>query len=177
MFTRIDSSTGFWYIGAASIVLSLGSAPLFTLTNDLIIGTAPPERAGAAAGLSETAAEFGGALGIAIFGSIGLALYRNGVADVLPAGLPAGAIATAKDTLGGALEVAARLPERVGAALIDGAREAFTRGLHVATVVSAVGAVLLALFVYLMLRRIEPAAEDETAEAAGALAIEERVQT
>jgi DHA2 family multidrug resistance protein-like MFS transporter len=179
MFTQIDASTGFLYISAASIVLSLGSSPLFTLTNDLIIGTAPPERAGAAAGLSETAAEFGGALGIAIFGSIGLALYRGGVADVLPQGLSAGAVATAKDTLGGAVDVAAQLPGRVGAALIDGAREAFTRGLHFATTVSAVGAVLLALFVYTMLRRVEPAMQEEIEDIpAGVTPVaKERVET
>ncbi|HEV2749992.1 MAG TPA: hypothetical protein VGV12_05645 [Gemmatimonadales bacterium] len=44
-----------------------------TLTNDVIIGWAPPERAGAASGISETCAEFGGAVGIAIFGSISVA--------------------------------------------------------------------------------------------------------
>jgi MFS transporter, DHA2 family, multidrug resistance protein len=37
---------------------------MFTLTNDLIVGLAPPERAGAAAGISETAAELGGSLEI-----------------------------------------------------------------------------------------------------------------
>src|ERR671919_1426960 len=67
-FTQIDAASGFAVIVAGSVAFSLGSAPLFTLTNDLIIGSAPPERAGAAAGMSETSAEFGGALGIAIFG-------------------------------------------------------------------------------------------------------------
>jgi DHA2 family multidrug resistance protein-like MFS transporter len=165
MFTQIDATTGFWYISAASVVMSLGSAPMFTLTNDLIIGTAPPERAGAAAGLSETAAEFGGALGIAIFGSIGLALYRGGIADAIPSGLSVEAAANARDTLGGALEVAGLLPGRVGQAFVDTARDAFTRGLHIATAVSAVGAVLLALFVIATLRRARPATEEELEEA------------
>ena len=161
MFTQIDASTGFWYIGVASIIMSLGSAPMFTLTNDLIIGTAPPERAGAAAGLSETAAEFGGALGIAIFGSIGLALYRAGVDDAIPSALSAEAAATARDTLGGALEVAGTLPGIAGEAFLGAARDAFTRGLHIAATVGAIGAVLLAIFVYSLLRRVKPAVEEE----------------
>ena len=54
-----------------------------------IISAAPPERAGAAAAISETSAEFGGALGIAVFGSIGTAVYRSALADTVPAGLAA----------------------------------------------------------------------------------------
>src|SRR5262249_12355649 len=51
------------------VVYSLGLAPVFTLSNDVVIGHAPPERAGAAAALSETGSELGGALGIALLGS------------------------------------------------------------------------------------------------------------
>ena len=69
----------------ASLVISLGLAPVFTLTTDLIVGSAPPERAGAASGISETGAELGGALGIAILGSIGVAIYRRELPDQLPA--------------------------------------------------------------------------------------------
>ena len=63
----------------ASVVTSLGLAPVFGLTTELIVGSAPPERAGAASGISETAAELGGALGLAILGSIGVAIYRGRV--------------------------------------------------------------------------------------------------
>ena len=69
VFTQVDETSGFGMIVIGSVVFSLGTAPVFTLTNDLIIGSAPPERAGAAAGISETAAELGGALGIALFGA------------------------------------------------------------------------------------------------------------
>ncbi|MGH3682789.1 MAG: MFS transporter, partial [Natronosporangium sp.] len=84
----------------ASVVFSMGLAPVFTLAADLVVGTAPPERAGAAAALSETSTEFGGALGIAILGSIGTAVYRGAMADTLPAGVPPETAAAARDTLG-----------------------------------------------------------------------------
>lgn len=65
----IEAGSGLPLIVVGSIAFSLGMSPAFTLTNDLIMGSAPPERAGAAAGVSETAAELGGALGIAMLGS------------------------------------------------------------------------------------------------------------
>jgi FAD binding domain/Major Facilitator Superfamily len=88
-------------IVTGSVVFSLGTAPVFTLRNDLIIGSAPPERAGATAGISETAAEPGGAVGIAVFGSIGTAIYRSGIADGIPAAVPHQVAEAARDTLGG----------------------------------------------------------------------------
>jgi MFS transporter, DHA2 family, multidrug resistance protein len=63
-----------------SVVFSLALAPVDTLATDLTVGAAPPERAGAASALAETSAEFGGALGIAILGVIGTAVYRSQVA-------------------------------------------------------------------------------------------------
>src|SRR5919106_370428 len=154
VFTQLDSESGFAVIVLGSVLFSLGTSPLFTLTNDLIIGSAPPERAGAAAGISETSAELGGALGIAIFGSIGVAIYRAGIGEGIPPGVSPQAAAIARDTLGGAIEVAGRLPDQVGLAMVDAAREAFVRGLHVAAAVSVVGTIALAIFVALMLRHV-----------------------
>jgi DHA2 family multidrug resistance protein-like MFS transporter len=161
IFTQVDATSGFGVIVAGSILFSLGTAPMFTLTNDLIIGSAPPERAGAAAGISETAAEFGGAVGIAIFGSIGVAIYRSAIGDALPASVPPAAAEAARDTLGGALETAARLPSELGPALIDAARDAFINGLHVAAAVSALGSLALAVFVFTLLRGVRTGSESE----------------
>jgi MFS transporter, DHA2 family, multidrug resistance protein len=160
VFTQVDEATGFAVIVTASAVFSLGTAPVFTLTNDLIIGSAPPERAGAAAGISETAAELGGALGIAIFGSIGVAIYRGLMADAVPAAVPVAAADTARDTLGGAIEVAGQLPGQLGPAVIDVARDAFTQGMHVASAISAVGSIGLAVLVMTLLRRVRTGSEE-----------------
>ena len=71
--------------GGMSRLLPWASSPVFTLTTDMIVGAPPPpERAGAASGISETCAEFGGALSIAVFGSIGVAIYRAGLSDAMP---------------------------------------------------------------------------------------------
>jgi MFS transporter, DHA2 family, multidrug resistance protein len=151
----------------ASCVVSLGLAPVFTATTDLIVGSAPPERAGAASGISETGSELGGALGIAILGSIGVAIYRAGLAERLPAGVPSQASAAARDTLGGAVGVAQQLPAGVGAALLAAARESFTTGLQVTAGISAVVAVGIAVVATVMLRGVPTTAEAAEAGTAG----------
>jgi DHA2 family multidrug resistance protein-like MFS transporter len=137
-------------------VFSLTLAPVFTLTNDAVIGTAPPEKAGAASAISETSSELGGALGIAILGSIGAALYRRAMADAVPPGVPPEAAEAARGTLGGALAASARLPEQLGAALLGTAREAFTQGLQLTALVSAVTVIATAILGAAMLRRARP---------------------
>ncbi len=151
-------------LAVASLVVSLGLAPVFTATTDLIVGSAPPERAGAASGISETGAELGGALGIAILGSIGVAIYRGQLAATLPAGVPSQAAAAAGDTLGGAVGVAHQLPEGVGAALLGAAREAFTMGLQVTAAISAVVAVGIAVLATFLLRGVRASSQAEPAE-------------
>ena len=135
------------------VVLSLGLSPVFILTTDLIVGAAPPERAGAAAAISETGSEFGGALGIAVLGSIVTAVYRGAMAEAVPPAVPAEAAQAAQNTLGGAVGVAAQLPGQVGAALLDAAREAFTQSLEVTAAICAVVAVAGAILAALMLGR------------------------
>jgi MFS transporter, DHA2 family, multidrug resistance protein len=131
------------------------------LATDLIVGAAPPERAGAAAAISETSSELGGALGIAILGSIGTAVYRGQVADSVPAGVPPGATETAKDTLGGAVETAETLPGRLRTDLLETAREAFVQGMQVAALTSAVIAAVMAVLSVLFLRQVGAGSEQQ----------------
>ncbi|GLY70112.1 MFS transporter [Amycolatopsis taiwanensis] len=125
--------------GLAMLVLGLVlvgfGVPLSeTLTNDLIITVAPPERAGAASAISETGYELGGALGTAIMGSIAAAVYR--------AGVPVDAGDAARETLGSAVATSAHLPAEQAAPLLAAVREAFVHGLQV----SAVGGAALLAF-------------------------------
>ena len=160
----------------ASIVISLGLAPIFGLTTELIVGSAPPERAGAATGMSETASELGGALGLSILGTIGVAIYRSGVSAGMPAGVPDASAATARDTLGGAAGVAAELPAEIGSALLAAAQDAFVDGMQVVFIVSFLLSLVLAAVAVLGLRHVEPTnaeplgADTVTTEAAEAAA-------
>jgi MFS transporter, DHA2 family, multidrug resistance protein len=146
-------------LAVASLGVSLGLAPVFTATTDLIVSSAPPERAGAASGISETGAELGGALGIAILGSIGVAVYRSQLADTLPAGLPSQAATIARDTLGGAVGVATGLPEPIGTALQAAARQAFTQGMQLSVTLSAAVAAAIAVLATVLLRAVPATAQ------------------
>jgi MFS transporter, DHA2 family, multidrug resistance protein len=156
LLTQLDAATGLAVLVAGSVIFSLGLAPVDTLATDLAVGAAPPRRAGAASALTETSAELGGALGIAVLGVIGTAVYRGQMADGVPAGVPDQAAAVARDTLGGAVAAAGQLPDQLGAALLEVAREAFTQGLRLAAAVSAAAALAFAILVVVLLRGVGP---------------------
>ena len=153
--TQVDAAGGLAVLVTGSIVFALGLGPLFILTTDLIVGSAPPERAGAASAISETGAELGGALGIAILGSVGAAVYRGQVIEAVPAGMSPVAADAARDTLGGALSVAQQLPERLGQGLVEAARIAFTDGLHLTSAVGAAIAIGVGILVATQLRQAQ----------------------
>jgi MFS transporter, DHA2 family, multidrug resistance protein len=152
LLTQVHGASGPAMVVAASVVMPLASGLVFLPATGLVVGAAPPQRAGAAAAISQTGWEFGGALGIAVLGSIGIAVYRSGMADGIPAGVASEEAAAARDTLGGAVGVAVRLPSDLGAALLDAARASFTQGLHVAATVSVAVAIGLAIVVAVLLR-------------------------
>jgi DHA2 family multidrug resistance protein-like MFS transporter len=159
LLTQLPPSSGLPLLVTGSVIFSLGLAPVDTLATDLAVGAAPPERAGAASAITETSAEFGGALGIAVLGVVGTAAYRGQMADGVPAGVPDQATAAATDTLGGAVAVAGQLPDRLGASLLEVAREAFTQGLHLAAAVSAAAALAFSLLVVVLLRDVRTSSE------------------
>ncbi|MBG0564788.1 MFS transporter [Actinoplanes aureus] len=98
---------------AGFVLVYTGTGPAMALTTDLAVGAAPQERAGAASALSETSSELGGALGIALLGSLGAAVFRS------------------FDVSGDTLTAAAAADRLV-------ATDAFTAGMRVAALASAV---------------------------------------
>ncbi len=163
LLTFAGSRFGLAAIVAGTVVMSAALAPVFTLSNEMIITAAPPERAGSAAAVSETGSEFSGALGIAVLGSLGTVVYRSSLAQDMPDGVPPEAASRALSTLGGAVTTATELPEALGVPLLQAARAAFVDALQLAAVVSAV--VLLAASVQSarVLRHLAPAKEPAVA--------------
>ena len=139
-------------IGLAFVALGLGIGSAETVSNELVIASAPPEKAGAASGVSETAYELGAVLGTATLGTVLTASYRSSV--VLPDGLTAAQQQAAGETLGGAANVAAQLPGDLAGALMDSARHAFDSGVGVAAWIG-VGLIVAAMLVAAIgLRRV-----------------------
>ncbi|MET8873650.1 MFS transporter [Nocardia sp. NPDC004604] len=134
---------GFLCIGA-------GVGVALTVSSDLVVSSAPAERAGAAAAVSETAYEAGIALGVAVLGSVTMAVFRGGL-DLSQ--VPGDQIGTASESLGGATEFARQLPESVTNGFLDSAHEAFVSGVHVAAIGMAV-VLLIAAVVAFRLRTV-----------------------
>jgi DHA2 family multidrug resistance protein-like MFS transporter len=158
LLTRLGGPLDLTMLVAASVIISLGLAPVLTLTTDLIVGSAPPERAGAASGISETAAELGGALGLSILGSVGVAVYRAKLGGALPAAVPPETGAVIRDTLGAAVAVAEQLPAGLETAVLAAARGAFIDGVQVTAAIAAVIAVAVAAVAVVVFRPHEAAA-------------------
>ncbi|MEV0395201.1 MFS transporter [Polymorphospora rubra] len=145
VLTRIGPTDGLATLVTGAVIISAGLGPMMALATDLIIGSAPPERAGSASAMASTAPQLGGALGIAVLGSVIAARYRDLVEERIPAGVPADLAAGATDSLTAAVDLGARLSTPAGPALADAARAAFVSGFQLTATVSA--AVTLALAV------------------------------
>ncbi|MFD9335600.1 MFS transporter [Streptomyces sp. NPDC060028] len=112
-----------WLLLTGAGVLASGIVTVMSLVSDMALGAAPAEKAGSAASLLETGQEFGGALGMAVLGSLGTAVYRSDLSGQEPA---------VRETLGGAVATARQLGGEAGGQVLTPAREAFVHGMHYA---------------------------------------------
>jgi MFS transporter, DHA2 family, multidrug resistance protein len=153
------SSLGLAAVVTGSAVFGLGIAPVTNLVTGMVLGSAPPQWAGTASGLSETSTELGGALGIAILGSIGTAVYHYRVTGDIPRGIPGPAARAIGATLGDATITAGQLHGQAAADVLQAAHAAFTSGVDVVAGISAVIVAALALVAVARLRRVTPSEE------------------
>jgi len=147
--TRVDGALSVLIVGFA--LFNLGSGPLVTLGTGLVIGAAPPERAGAAAAISQAGNEFGFALGVAVTGSIGALVYRVHT-RVLPHGLSADTVHAVRETLATAVPSARTLPGEVGMEVLRLVRRAFVQEYHTVCLLSALVIAATAMLIAVKLR-------------------------
>ena len=167
----VPSSGGIALTVTGACLASIGIGPTVALGYGMILSSAPPEKMGAASAMSETSGEFGVAAGIALLGTVGVAVYRNEI--TLPGGLPAEVATAAREHIANAVVVSQDLAGPEAGALVEAAREAFTSGLNVVGLVAAVLTAGLAALAVVWLRGVpttpasaaapEPEAAPETA--------------
>ncbi|GAA1112156.1 MFS transporter [Kribbella jejuensis] len=148
---RVDSSLAVPLVGAG--LLAAGLVMVMTLVTEAIVGAVAPERAGSASAVMETCSEFGGALGIAVLGSIGTAVYRSD--------LPAGASGPVREGLPAATAAAAHLPAQLADTVLTTARHAFTHSMNVVALVGAILLLTTAVTTTLTLRGTKPTTPTE----------------
>ncbi|MFG2698239.1 MFS transporter [Kitasatospora sp. NPDC051984] len=157
VLTQVSAGSGLVTVMVALGLLNFGVAPTIALGTDMMIASAPPERAGAISAVSETLQEIGLGTGIAILGSVGTAVYRTQVADGLASdGLSPESESAIRDTIGSAVAEVSRLPQEVGAQALSTAREAFTHALQYVSTICLVLTALAVLMAPLLLRSVPP---------------------
>jgi len=162
VLTRAHPQSHLWVVLIGAGIYASGLVVVMTVGSELIMGAVPPERAGAAAAMVETGSEFGGALGMAVLGSIGAAIYRSDLAGSAPHNLPSGALGTARDTLGGAVTVSRQLSGQAGSDLLAAARSSFTHGMNVAAIGAAILMAIAAALSVTFLRGVRVESPDAT---------------
>ncbi|WP_173044601.1 MFS transporter [Bosea sp. ANAM02] len=152
MLALLDSSAS----GTAVVVTGFslayfGLGTIAALGTDLVVGSAPADKAGSASAMSETVQDLGISLGIAILGSLSTAVYRQTMHSHMPEGLGPRVREAVKESLWSATSVASQLPP----GLLETAREAFIAGFSSAAMFSAASVAILAVLAGVSLRRID----------------------
>ena len=136
-----------------NVLFSIGSAPGIAIVADLVVSAAPKERSGAASALSETASEFGGALGIALLGSLATLLYRSSLGEAMPPAVSVSAMETALRGIGAASSLAPTLGD--GDALFSAARGAYASAADITFLTAAAIMMLAAIVAVTMFRGLK----------------------
>ncbi|MFD3312322.1 MFS transporter [Streptomyces sp. NPDC058656] len=158
-FAGLEADTPIWILEVIFFLMGTGMAHIMTPTSVVIMQALPREKAGSASALSNTFRQVGGALGIAVLGSVLSAAYRSGIEDKLPAAARHSAGESIEATLG----FAAKLGPK-GDALVGPANDAFLHAMHVTALCGAGVALVGAVVVGLFLPGRTPAPEEKEAE-------------
>lgn len=128
-FGFMTTETAYAWIALAVVTAAAGMALVFPTATESIVSSLPENKAGVASAMNDTTREVGGAIGIALLGTLLSSGYRSGLGNATD-GLPPEAAEAAEDNIGAALAVAAQSPD--GTALADAARSAFVDGMQLA---------------------------------------------
>ena len=143
----VDDSTAYWVIATALVLLGMGMGVTVAPATASIMEAVPLNRAGIGSAVNDTTREVGGALGIAVFGSIVNSVYRSEIDTQALSVLPPEAAAAASESVGAATYIAAQLPAEIGGRLSDAAGDAYTvafgTSMNAAAVIAAVAGAIL----------------------------------
>ena len=169
VFTFVAPKSPYLLIMLALVLLGSGMSLTAAPATGSIMSAVPQAKAGVGSAVNDTTREVGGALGIAVLGSISSAVYRSSI-DFGGLGLPPGVRQAAHESVGAATVIASRLPG--GGALAARAGEAYTNAFNVAATIAALVMVVASVVVF---RVFSPRAEEAAAAAKGEGAVEEEV--
>jgi len=156
-FTQFDRGTAYPFLALTMGVMAGGMAMTISPLTASIMSAVPPSRAGAGSAMNDTSRELGGALGVAVLGSLVASKFDTGIQSSV-ARLSAADRAEAQSSLAGAVQVARRLPGTAGSALVRGAQDAFLSGMHLAATLAGLVALVAASVAWRLLPQRRPVA-------------------
>jgi EmrB/QacA subfamily drug resistance transporter len=156
--------TGYGSLVVASMVIAAGMGLAMAPATESIMGALPPSQAGVGSAVNDTTRSLGGALGVAIMGSVAASLFASHIRPAL-ANLPAQFATEARESVGAAVTVGHHAPGSAGPSLVEAARQAFISGSDRAMLVAVAAAVLGSL---IAARFLPARAAGEALEAVGA---------
>jgi EmrB/QacA subfamily drug resistance transporter len=148
LLVLVDKGSTYADFLAPMMLLGLAIGLSVSPATDTIMGSFPESELGVGGGANDTALELGGSLGIAVLGSLLGTAYRDELTDLVGNRLPAAAMETAKDSVGGGLAVAEQIAKSPSAgpqqaqAVVDAVHEAFAHGV---AQTSLVGGIIMAV--------------------------------
>ena len=151
LILRLSTTSGYGAVLASLVVVAAGMGLTMAPATESIMGSLPPAQAGVGSAVNDTTREIGGALGVAVLGSVLSSVFGSRMVDALAGGqLPAEARDVATQSVTGAVAVADHIGGPQGRALADAAKTAFVDGLHttslVATGFAIVGSLIALVF-------------------------------
>jgi hypothetical protein len=149
-FMLVGTGTAYLELLPVLLVMSAGMSLTIPSMTGSIMSAVPLGKAGVGSAMNDTTRELGGALGVAVLGSLVASRYGNRLAPVIRA-LSAPLQGKAQESLAGALQAAGQVGGTSGQQVAAGARDAYVSGLHLAAVVGAVVTVIASLIVYHLL--------------------------
>ena len=141
-----SSTTTYANVLPGLLLIGLGAGLVMPTATDAVIGSVPAANAGVGSATNGVAIQVGGALGVAVIGSILSTRYRHHVESALHGKhIPAAAYHPILSSIGGALDATANLPARTGALVAHAAESAFMSGVGISLAIGGVVALAGAL--------------------------------
>jgi Na+/melibiose symporter-like transporter len=161
---QLTEGSSYWAIAGCLVLIALGMANTMAPATESIMGSLPREKAGVGSAVNDTTREVGGALGVAVLGSVLASHYTSNMNTFLHGKpVPPQAAKAVSEQVGAAVSLAKSLPGPTGDALAHAAKSAFVDGMGVSLLLAAGAAVLGSVLVMLFLPARAESAEEERA--------------
>ena len=144
IFSVLKASSPYLLIAVGLVIMATGMGFAMAPASTAIVSSLPMNKAGVASAVNDVTREVGGALGIAVMGTILTSRFTSAMSGHLPSGIPDSVREGATTSIAGALAIAEQVPKQYHSPIVDAAHASFTDGMRISFLVSTVVLLLMA---------------------------------